>query len=299
MSNCKSPVSVPCTMSGVGYVAFTVSRGDTTIKLHPGHGENFPPLAAGEYFYVDVIGCTGCCNSIKVIQRSGDTLRIEPLNCSCVPSNAKLQVNNSSPQALAETVMAQITFGEGISYDCSSKTLKASCSDTPCGCVGCGCSDSGGGESGVLVVQGPMGLQGPKGDTGATGPKGDAGVQGPKGDTGATGPKGDTGEKGAVGNTGPQGIQGNKGDQGVQGIQGIQGERGADGKSYIGYSVIATKTNGTFIIGTPGVSVSLEDEYGTDKGTFTIGADGRVKASTGILDHVFIKVSGMYVGGGN
>ena len=130
MSNCKSPVSVPCTMSGVGYVAFTVSRGDTTIKLHPGHGENFPPLAAGEYFYVDVIGCTGCCNSIKVLQRSGDTLRIEPLNCSCVPSNAKLQVNNSSPQALAETVMAQITFGEGISYDCSSKTLKASCSDT-------------------------------------------------------------------------------------------------------------------------------------------------------------------------
>ena len=30
MSNCKSPVSVPCTMSGVGYVAFTVSRGVTT-----------------------------------------------------------------------------------------------------------------------------------------------------------------------------------------------------------------------------------------------------------------------------
>ena len=47
------------------------------------------------------------------------------------------------------------------------------------------------------------------------------------------------------------------------------------------------------------MSVSLEDEYGTDKGTFTIGADGRVKASTGILDPVFIKVSGMYVGGGN
>lgn len=107
-------------------------------------------------------------------------------------------------------------------------------------------------ESGLYIIVGPAGAQGPKGDSYPAGivefdsltpeqiemlkgPKGDTGPQGAKGDKGDPGIQGPQGEPGEPGEIGPQGPKGDQGEQGIQGpkgdtgSQGPQGERGPQG----------------------------------------------------------------------
>jgi hypothetical protein len=123
------------------------------------------------------------------------------------------------------------------------------------------------GEADAVVVQGPVGPQGPAGEQGPAGPAGPQGSRGPKGDTGAQGPEG------SVGPDGPRGLQGAVGPQGPQGLQGLKGDKGE-----------------------PGAGMTLSKFYVVENEHFAVGVNNGMYSSA--YDVVYCREGDMVITGG-
>ena len=230
-TNCPTHVvSKPCSLTGVGYTRTPIRQGDITIQLQNGHGSQFPKLVAGQFFYVYIQSCDGCCGPVKVTEVDGDTLTITSEHtCTCVSSNAKITYDSTSAEYIRAVALSALKVQAPLYLDCSTETLYVDCESSEPKC-GCGASSDGGGNS--IGIQGPKGEKGDKGDKGDKGEpglSGGAGSVGPTGATGAKGDKGDKGDRGNTGMTGPQGPQGEKGDTGDTGADGAKGDKGDKG----------------------------------------------------------------------
>ena len=96
---------------------------------------------------------------------------------------------------------------------------------------------------------------------GPTGPSGPQGLAGQNGDVGPRGPQGPRGHDGVVGGPGPQGP---RGDAGPTGPSGPQGPSGPAGENAIGFVVLGTLLNYTYLPGYPtSYSGNIGDAYFT------------------------------------
>lgn len=298
-ANCPTHVvPKPCSLTGVGYTRAPLRQGDTTIQLQNGHGSQFPKLVAGQFFYVYIQSCDGCCGPVKVTVVDGDTLTLASGHtCTCVPSNAKVTYDSTSAEYIRAIALSALTVQAPLYLDCATETLYVDCepAEPKCGCE----ETTGTGGTGLQGPKGEKGDKGDKGDKGEPGISGGAGTVGPTGATGAKGDKGDKGDRGNAGATGPQGPQGEKGDTGATGATGADGAKGDTGPAGVGWTYI---TNGStaYVIGIPGAVVSLRDANGTELGGATIPSTGRAQVqrvgSSG--QPVFIQYNGVYVGAG-
>lgn len=212
---------LPCDLRGFGYLAEPVRLNDTTLLLMKGQGEYFPAITGDQFFFVNVEGCKGCCEHMRVTARDGDRLTVERTGrCDCINSNAKVSYDYTSKhyiQAIAREIGLNVL--SPLTYDCETNTVGIDCTklaqDSDCGC------GSGNNAPGT-------GPRGPRGESGRDGTDG-VGVRSISIDatntlsytdtlgrtytigtvTAAQGPKGD---KGDVGEPGPQGPPGIKGD---------------------------------------------------------------------------------------
>ena len=300
-STCQSLlVEKPCTIKGIGYTKQPLRQGDTTIQLQNGHGSQFPKLVAGQFFYVYIQSCDGCCGPVKVTKVDGDTLTITSEHtCTCVPSNAKITYDSTSAEYIRAVALSALKVQAPLYLDCSTETLYVDCEPSEPKC-GCGTSSDGGGNG--IGIQGPKGEKGDKGDKGDKGEpglSGGAGSVGPTGATGAKGDKGDKGDRGNTGMTGPQGPQGEKGDTGDTGADGAKGDKGDTGPAGVGWTYVAGSLYG-YVIGIPGAVVSLRDANGAELGGATIPSTGmaQVQRVGTAGEVVFIQYNGVYVGAG-
>lgn len=130
-------VEKPCFIKGIGYTKQPLRQGDTVVYLQQGHGSFFPSITNGGYFFVFVESCDGCCGPIKVIATNGDNLTIEnDGTCLCVPSNARVAYDDSSPAYIRAVVFGSIQLEPPLYYDCETQTIKVDCApvEPKCGC---------------------------------------------------------------------------------------------------------------------------------------------------------------------
>lgn len=119
---------LPCSFSGVGFLANPATPDAATLHLMLGQGDSFPMPSDGKVFYVDVSGC-GCCTRLKVTGRTGDNLTVEPGSlCSCLPSGARVSYATSSPEHMRlAAIEAMPTFLPPLIYDCATNTVRLDC----------------------------------------------------------------------------------------------------------------------------------------------------------------------------
>ena len=300
-SNCPtSVVSKPCSLTGVGYTRAPMRQGDITIQLQNGHGSQFPKLVSGQFFYVYIQSCDGCCGPVKVTVVEGDTLTLaSDHTCLCVPSNAKVTYDSTSAEYIRAVALSSLKVQAPLHLDCSTGTLYSECEAAESKCD-CGASSDGGNGIGIQGPKGEKGDKGDKGDKGEPGTSGGTGAVGPTGATGAKGDKGDKGDRGNAGATGPQGPQGEKGDTGATGATGATGDKGDTGAAGVGWTYIPSGGS-AYVIGIPGASVSLRDANGVELGSATIPSTGmaQVQRVGSAGEAVFIQYNGIYVGAGS
>jgi hypothetical protein len=69
-------VAIKFTNNAFGTLANSILSTDTTINLTGGQGVRFPALAAGDWFYADLINASGTLEIIKVTARATDALTV-------------------------------------------------------------------------------------------------------------------------------------------------------------------------------------------------------------------------------
>lgn len=251
-----------CSQSGVGYLAKALNEQGNTITLLAGQGNNFPQLTRGQYFYVTISDCDGCCEVAKVVARDNDVFTLDRPNrgvCHCIGSTAKVIYNDGYEFIRDIADSRLINVEPPLTYNCETRTLGVDCHELFAqDCGGCDCGEgSAGGGGGSGGGGGTPGLRGPKGETGEPGvgvksilldsnnnikvtytdgvvqtagqivvPEGVPGPQGKPGPEGLPGKDGDKGDPGEKGDPGPQGEPGEKGDPGPQGEPGPKGDPG-------------------------------------------------------------------------
>lgn len=130
---------LPCSLSGVGFIANNTAPDATTITLRMGQGDAFPTPTNGKVFYVDVSGC-GCCTRLKVVGRVGDVLTIEQgSTCPCIPAGSRIAYAVNSVEHMRLAAMESMpTFVYPLVYDCTTHTVRLDCAgvkamvDNPC-----------------------------------------------------------------------------------------------------------------------------------------------------------------------
>lgn len=278
--------TLPCGLQGYGYLSTPVRSTDTVLRLMNGHGAFFPALQGGQYFFVTVQGCDGCCETMRVTARDGDVLTVVRTDiCDCINSNARVTYDAGSReyiQAIAREI--GINTVSPLNYDCETHTLSIDCNklatDSDCGC-GSGTGTAGGG------LRGP---QGPAGRDGADG----VGIErfsidgnntlywtntvGKTYTIGTlTAPRGEKGEKGDKGDTGPQGPQGPAGtDAGTISMSEVAGV----------FTLQLTKPDGTNkVIGSwqPVAGVGIEDANVNSDGNLIIDLTNGTQANAGYV----------------
>lgn len=144
MPDCKQHYkALPCSYTGVGYTAATLSGAATALHLRTGHGKHFPDLGDGDYFYAWLTdGCDECCEQIRVVAKKDDTLTIErpEMRCACFGTNSRVSYTSCSVaaiEAIASGVGLNVT--DPLVYDCETRTLSIDCGKlhemivNPCG----------------------------------------------------------------------------------------------------------------------------------------------------------------------
>ena len=226
---CEKPlIFLSCDSSGQARTAQAVNPNDTIIQLMRGQGSRFPEVPNGKWFYIRVVGCDSCCETMRVVGRDGDKLHVQRgfgTQCTCIKSNS-LVTYTTDTQYFFEDLLSvlPLNVADPLSYNCDTNTLSVDCAklfSSKCGGCGCEGTSSPASEENPPAASGGAGLRGPKGE------KGDAGVgvqlmtvsatkrllvtltdgrlidagvvptvAGPPGERGAPGAKGDKGDKG-------------------------------------------------------------------------------------------------------
>ena len=89
---CDKPlIFLSCDSSGQARTAQAVNINDTVIQLMRGQGSRFPEVPNGKWFYIRVVGCDSCCETMRVVGRDGDKLHVQRgfgTQCTCIKSNS-------------------------------------------------------------------------------------------------------------------------------------------------------------------------------------------------------------------
>lgn len=228
---CEKPlIFLPCGLTGEARTAQAVNPSDTVIQLMNGQGSRFPQVPAGKWFYIRVVGCDGCCETMRVVGRDVDKLHVQRgfgTQCTCIKSNSFLTYTTDT-QYFYEDILSvlPLNVADPLHYNCETNTISVDCSKLHSSkCGGCGCegtSDTAAAENGNVVGTG--GLRGPQGD------KGDQGVGISSMVISATKRLIVTLTDGRVVDAGSvptaQGLPGPRGDKGDQGEKGDKGDPG-------------------------------------------------------------------------
>lgn len=303
----------PCAMSGEGYTAQPMMRGQNQIQLMQGHGAGFPSVSSGQFYYVEVSSsCGTCCEVMQVVGKNADVLtvvRTAGTACDCIESNATVTYTLSTYDAiLAIAGEAPFNVASPLVFDCETRTLSIDCeafSNSDCGCGGGAVAPSMKGEKGADGEQGPPGLSvigtNVDGDnnlfiTLSDGTVLNAGkINTIKGDPGVQGPPGGVGPPGSSGSSAPYLISGAmdgddmvlslsngetirvKDARGRPGADGADGEDGKDGQN---------GQNGQNGISRPGMFMYLANKEGHGMAT-VVGPPGEeAYLLTGALGNV-------------
>ena len=176
---CEKPlIFLSCDSSGQARTAQAVNPNDTVIQLMRGQGSRFPEVPNGKWFYVRVVGCDSCCETMRVVGRDGDKLHVQRgfgTQCTCIKSNSLITYTTDT-QYFFEDLLSVLPLNvtDPLKYNCETNTLSVDCAklfSSKCGGCGCeGTSNTAAAENPAPAGGGGAGLRGPKGD------KGDAGV---------------------------------------------------------------------------------------------------------------------------
>lgn len=123
-----SYANLPCSKLGAGYTRFRNGIGSDKLFLRLNHGDAFPDLAEGEYFYAHIVSpCNKHCTRVKVIRSEGDSLTLESGLTACFNELSRVSYILDA-QAVAE-IAAQVGVNvvEPLIYDCSTNTLSIDC----------------------------------------------------------------------------------------------------------------------------------------------------------------------------
>lgn len=249
---CERPLLfLSCDSSGQARTAQAVNPNDTVIQLMHGQGSRFPEVPNGKWFYIRVVGCDSCCETIRVVGRDGDKLYVQRgfgTQCACIKSNS-LVTYTTDTQYFFEDLLSvlPLNVADPLAYNCETNTLSVDCAklfSSKCG--GCGCE----GTSNDATAENPpkagggAGLRGPKGD------KGDAGVGVQSMAVSATKRLLVTLSDGRIIDAGavPTAV-GLPGERGPQGDKGEKGDKGDAGTSLVEFTLhdgnlIAAMSNG-------------------------------------------------------
>lgn len=128
-------VGLPCHLSGVGYSAAALPAplglAPIEVQLQTGHGRFFPDVSAGQFFFAEVTDkCNECCETVRVIGKTDDTLTIlrDSAKCECTSSNARIRyVSDTRDAILAIASEAPLNVAEPLVWDCATRTLSIDC----------------------------------------------------------------------------------------------------------------------------------------------------------------------------
>lgn len=291
-----------CGQTGVGFTGAPLNENANKLKLMTGHGNQFPNISGGQYFYITIKGCDGCCERAKVTAREADTLTLErsvPVPCQCIGSNAKVEYSTDERYIYDIAASVHITALTPLKYNCITRTISVDCKELfSKDCGGCDCGEGlvsgGGGSNSGPSLRGAPGRDGVDGvgiakvtisqagrllvhltngqieDAGTLPTRpGTQGAPGPKGD------RGDTGLRGEAGERGPAGQKGDKGDTGPQGPAGEKGEKGDPG--HIAFQIVQTNSD-CFVFGEPSTDFRITSPVADAPiGQGRTGADGIAK----------------------
>lgn len=235
--SCEKPlIFLSCELSGQGRTAQAVNPKDTVIQLMNGQGSRFPQIPNGKWFYIRVVGCDSCCETMRVVGRDGDTLHVQRgfgTQCTCIKSNSLVSYTTDTQYFFEDLLsVLPLNVADPLAYNCETNTLSVDCAklfSSKCG--GCGCEGSSAAVENAPSASG-SGLRGPKGD------KGDAGVGIESMKVSATKRLMITFTDGRVADAGviptTSGVQGPRGEKGDTGER---GEKGDDGVSVVEFTL--------------------------------------------------------------
>lgn len=124
---------LPCSMTGVAYLAQAVSPGSNVYQLQRGHAQQLPELGAGQYFYASVQdACSDCCDQVRVVSvdRETDQVTVESVarGCACLSSNSRLRYESCTVPAIREIAREAAPAVEWpLIYDCATHTIRLDC----------------------------------------------------------------------------------------------------------------------------------------------------------------------------
>lgn len=177
---CDKPlIFLSCDSSGQARTAQAVNPNDTVIQLMRGQGSRFPEVPNGKWFYIRVVGCDSCCETMRVVGRDGDKLHVQRgfgTQCTCIKSNSLITYTTDTQYFFEDLLsVLPLNVADPLKYNCETNTLSVDCAklfSSKCG--GCGCE----GTSNIAAAENPAPAGGGGGGAGLRGPKGDRGDAG-------------------------------------------------------------------------------------------------------------------------
>ena len=227
MANCElGLVPLTCDRTGTGFTAHPLDIESNRLHLVKGHAKHFPPIINGQYFYVRIKGCDGCCEVAKVVGIDEDVFELDrtmSAKCACIKSNTMVTYEWDTIQVIKDIANSiGINVESPLKYDACTRTLSVDCKELFAkDCGGCGEGVPNGGNA----VAPAGGLRGEQGE------KGEAGVGLASFTITASGQLMYTLTDGTTRSAGVLPVaKGARGEQGPRGEPGVQGDKGDDGK---------------------------------------------------------------------
>lgn len=231
MANCElGLVPLTCDRTGTGFTARPLDIESNRLHLVKGHAKHFPPIINGQYFYVKIKGCDGCCEVAKVVGIDEDVFELDRTmgaKCTCIKSNTMVTYEWDTLQVIKDVANSVgINVESPLKYDACTRTLSVDCKELFAkDCGGCGCGEGVPNGDNAVAPAG-TGLRGEPGE------KGDAGVGIASLTITASGQLMYTLTDGTTRSAGVLPMaKGVRGEPGPKGEPGVQGDKGDDGKS--------------------------------------------------------------------
>lgn len=229
MTNCVlGLVPLSCDRTGVGFTAKPLDSESNRLHLVKGHTKHFPNLEGGQYFYVRIKGCEGCCEVAKVTGIEEDVLildRTAGSKCTCITSNTMVSYVWDDIRVVTDIAKSiGINVESPLRYDACTRTLSVDCKALfAADCGGCGCGE--GVQPTLLTGEQPAGgLRGEQGDKGDQGVGVSSFTISPSGQLMYTLTDGTTRSAGVL--PVAKGVRGEPGPPGAQGAPGAKGDKG-------------------------------------------------------------------------
>jgi len=259
-----------------GFTARPLDIESNRLHLVKGHAKHFPPIINGQYFYVRIKGCDGCCEVAKVVGIDEDVFELDrtmSAKCTCIKSNTMVTYEWDTMQVIKDIANSiGINVESPLKYDACTRTLSVDCKELFAkDCGGCGCGE--GVPNGGNAVAPAGGLRGEQGE------KGEPGVGVASFTITASGQLTYTLTDGTTRSAGVLPVaKGVRGEQGPKGEPGVQGDKGDDGK----YPTAVNITDGKLRFVMSDNSV-LETDASAIKATKAIKATQDLKVTKAML----------------